>query len=415
MNIGQLVNNQVQLWDQTACTFPLTGEIILPGEKAVREKALEKFARGAQPANGIDKGDVLDNEGYKQKLLENLGWLLKTSFNFEENELGIITQNGFLSATSGFMKMAREFDPEISMEDIFQASRNLWIVNSLQIMMGVPVAISPSVFAYSMLYPYSDNYLDDPDITQKEKIAFSNRFRKRLTGEKVLAANYTEKAIFDLVAMIESDWDRQVYPDVYKSLLAIHDAQTRSIRLMDLGTTPGCDELLSICIEKGGTSVLADGYLVKGELTSEQEDFCFGFGVVLQYIDDIQDITQDMEGMLETAFTRAKRDNILEVFTNKALNVTTKVLDDLSCFGNKNHEAMKGLMNKSIKILAIEAIGKNSEYWDAGYVTEFEKYSPFSYSFVKKRRSNMGSNRVSFMKKIEEHVFASNAEKTAIV
>jgi len=33
-------------------------------------------------------------------------------------------------------------------------------------------------------------------------------------------------------------------------------------------------------MEKGGTSVIADGYLVHGEMTEEEALFAFGFGVV---------------------------------------------------------------------------------------------------------------------------------------
>ncbi|MCF8358199.1 MAG: class 1 isoprenoid biosynthesis enzyme [Prolixibacteraceae bacterium] len=415
MNIQQLVNNQVKIWNKISGDFPCLGAVIPTEEKTVRERALEKFALSANPGNRSDTGDVLDNEAYKRQLMEKLGVLFRTSFNYTDSELSIITRKGFMPVTTDFMKMARDFDPDISIEDIFQACRNLWIVNSLQVMMGQPVVLTPSVFAYSMLYPYSDNYLDDPHVSAQEKVAFSNRFRKRLTGEKVLAANPAEKLVFDLVALIESDWDRTAYPLVYQSLLSIHDAQTKSIRLMDSAALPGEDELLSICIEKGGTSVLADGYLVKGSLSPAQEEFCFGFGVVLQYIDDIQDISEDMSGGLETAFTRAHKEAMLEHYTNKTLNATATVLADLSCFDTDDPKPMMGLMNKSIRILAIEAIGKNSEYWDKHYLDEFEKYSPFSYAFVKKRRSNMQSNRISFMRKIEQHVFAGEAEKSAIV
>ena len=60
--------------------------------------------------------------------------------------------------------------------------RNVWIMNGVQLMADVPVKITPSVFAYSMIYPYSDNFLDDPNVTEEEKQAFSKRFNQRLHG-----------------------------------------------------------------------------------------------------------------------------------------------------------------------------------------------------------------------------------------
>ncbi len=34
----------------------------------------------------------------------------------------------------------------------------------LQLLLGIPVRVTPAIFAYSMLYPYGDNCLDDPAI-----------------------------------------------------------------------------------------------------------------------------------------------------------------------------------------------------------------------------------------------------------
>ena len=95
---------------------------------------------------------------------------LKTGLNFEDDNLDIILSNDFKEATKEFVKRARYFDPSISLNDIYQACRNVWIMNGVQQMLGLPVRLTPAVFAYSMLYPYSDNYLDNPDIPAENKI-----------------------------------------------------------------------------------------------------------------------------------------------------------------------------------------------------------------------------------------------------
>lgn len=76
-------------------------------------------------------------------------------------------------------------------------------------------------------------------------------------------------------------------------------------------------------MEKGGTSVIADGYLVHGVMTEEEALFAFGFGVVcdflptifcyltllfmfnkcLQLVDDLQDTLKDTEVNHQTLFT----------------------------------------------------------------------------------------------------------------
>jgi hypothetical protein len=67
--------------------------------------------------------------------------------------------------SKNFFYKARDFGQELTPENIYQGLRNVWIMNGLQLMMNLPVEITPSVFAYSMIYPYSDNLLDDPNIS----------------------------------------------------------------------------------------------------------------------------------------------------------------------------------------------------------------------------------------------------------
>ncbi len=71
----------------------------------------------------------------------------------------------------------------LSMPDIIQACRNAWTASGLQPLLGVPIGLTPSILGYSLLYPYSDNYLDGEDVTAEAKLRFSQRFRQRLRGE----------------------------------------------------------------------------------------------------------------------------------------------------------------------------------------------------------------------------------------
>ena len=59
--------------------------------------------------------------------------------------------------------------------------------------------LTPSIFAYSMLYPYSDNYLDDPSVSREAKLSFSVRFGRRLAGDAVASANPLEATIWRLI------------------------------------------------------------------------------------------------------------------------------------------------------------------------------------------------------------------------
>jgi len=410
MNINHYINDFIDLWERSSVQFPNLGEEIPLIEKLQREEEVEQFTKKAKNNVALGKSNTYAHKNLKLQFKQNIMAFAKNAFNFKDGELAMMTDKGFTGATKDFMRMARNFDPDIKMEDVFQACRNLWIINTLQIIMEKPVQVTHSTFAYSMLYPYSDNYLDDPTVTQLEKIEFSKRFRMRLCGENISPKNKHERSVFELISMIESDWSRVLYPNVYLSLLAILDAQTRSIQLLGDKKELTNRDLLSICIEKGGTSVLADGYLISGELTKQQEWFCFGFGTFLQFIDDIQDLKEDIDGDLETIFTYSAKTGNLEEFTNRTLSFSNEVMADLSCFNSKELGTMKELIIKSLNYMTNEAVGLNQQYFSNEYSNSFELYSPFSYSFLKKKRSRIDPNRISIMKKIEEFVFPQDVK-----
>ncbi len=400
MKTQHFIDQYVKLWEECPTDLPEIGKEVSTEEKSKREAVMLEFAKKLKQSKQNTMNASATKYQNPKKFGQAIGHIFMNAFRFSEEEAQIVSKSEFNKVTQQFMQMARSFDPKISLEDIFQASRNLWIINSLQLMMEKPLELSNASFAYSMLYPYTDNYLDNPKIHTSQKHSFSKHFRLRLKGESVIAANKHEKAIFDLVSFIEKDWDRTRYPKVYESLVAIHDAQTASLKLLGNTDIPS-DELLEICIEKGGTSVLADGYLVCGEMSPEEENFCYGFGVYLQFVDDIQDLEEDLKGELETFFTASIKNETLDEATNKTLHFTNLVMDKLFCFDNKTAKIMKGLMIKSVVFMTMEAIGVNQHYFSKEYVEIMEKYASFSFEFVNERRSKMSSKRISLMKQME--------------
>jgi hypothetical protein len=400
MNIDNHVNEFIALWHQTSASFPHYSERFSAEQKNENQAMMQKLSELKKHDAMKLKSDSLQRDKLMRQLKANFGALLKNVFRFSDNELTVLSGMNITASSKIFMKMARDFDPEIKIEDIFQASRNLWIVNSLQVMMGSEVKVTPSVFAYSMLYPYSDNYLDDAHVSNQEKIAFSKRFRLRLQGAGVEPANKMERQIFDLVGIIESEWDRDTFPNLFQSLLAIHDAQTRSIFLLKNDRLSE-EELLSVCIEKGGTSVLADGYLIAGSLTPAQELFCFGFGTFLQFVDDIQDVEEDIAGEVCTFFTRSAIKGKLDGDFNRTLRFTDKVLDTIGTFSNQPLNEMQQVMSKSIRYLMVEAVALNSNRFKQEFAEELESYAPLGFDFIRARRNRMESNKISFIRQFE--------------
>ncbi len=221
------------------------------------------------------------------------------ALDLEEDAVHLLTGD-FVPAGIQLARWARRFDEGLSMAEIVQASRNAWTACGLQSLLGERVGLTPSILGYSLLYPYTDNFLDCVELDAEEKRRMGERFGRRLEGEGVAAQNRREAVLWALVGVIEGQYGRAEYDQVYECLLAIHRAQEGSVAQMV--RRPGAAEVLRISCAKGGSSVLADGCLVRGWLTEVESEFCFDWGVLLQLGDDLQDVREDLQRGSATLF-----------------------------------------------------------------------------------------------------------------
>jgi hypothetical protein len=295
-------------------------------------------------------------------------------------------EQSFSIVTDEFIEKAYDFDPEIEEDAVYQASRNLLMMNTFQMHLRKEIILTPSVFAYSMLYPYTDNYLDATNISASAKHERNEWLLLRLSGIAATPRNRHEQIIDRLAEMIESEFDRHLYPNVYESLLAIHKAQTRSV-------TQQCgdcsvDELLDISVEKGGASVLADGYLVAGDLSAVDAEFFFRFGVLLQLIDDLQDLEEDNSLQHRTLVVCASTKGEMEGFTDRLLSFAGVVLQPAQV----QQQKLRTLIERSCRLLIMEAIAINHDYYSVEYLTTMEQCSPVRFEYLRsvKQKLNEG-------------------------
>jgi hypothetical protein len=272
---------------------------------------------------------------HPEQTTEQLAWRdgLRTMLqDFGERRFGwpdgyrrLLFGDAFYESSVAFARQARAFDQSLRLDDLWQAMRNVWIGNNLQMLFGVSVSLTQGLFAYSMLYPVTDNVLDAPDRSRFEKRAFNDRFGLRLQGQDMTARNTWESDAFALVGQIEEEFPRRFYPDVWESILAIHRGQIDSLRQQ--GRRLPEFEMCEISFAKGGASVLADLYLIAGEATDTQERFAFGYGVFLQLLDDLQDATTDRAAGHHTLFTLASETGGVDELTARLMNFIDVVLD----------------------------------------------------------------------------------------
>lgn len=318
-----------------------------------------------------------------------------------------VFKQGFVRTTREFVDRVKEFDPRMGIENVYQALRNVWIMNALQIYMGLEIKHTDAIFAYSLIYPYTDNYLDDDRMFLRDKFSLTQDLKKWLEGEKAEPKNGQQEKIYLLIKKIESQYDRKRYPRVYQSLLSIFNGQIRSLTQQRRQSLPYETDILDISLEKGGTSVLADGYLVKGHLDEEEADFCFGFGLFLQLADDIQDIGEDLKNNHMTVFSQSAGHHKLDKLANKLFQFMPNILDAKLKNTNENRKKLRGLILDNCNFLVMEAVGKNKSYFDEDYVEHIERFFPVRFSFLKTLRNKVQSRFLDKNKTVIDMDFVS--------
>jgi len=313
-----------------------------------------------------------------------------------------LASDALLETTRCFLLEARAFDEKLTPEELFQALRNVWIAGSVELYLGhepESVALTPSVFAYSLLYPYTDNLLDAPDIASEVKLHVYDRFGRRLRGEALAAQDEREAVLFALVERIEGQYPPAAYPDLHRSLVAIHAAQRASLMQHEVrGDGPGCRdtlledaglgdlELLHVSIRKGGASVLADGYITAGTLASHDADFLFGFGAALQLMDDLQDVREDRARGHATIFTRALDAGPIDGPACRLLAFIDRVLARGRRFARADGAELRDLIRRSCRLLVLHAIADQPEAFSPAFRERIERHSPFGFEFLRDRR-----------------------------
>jgi hypothetical protein len=399
--IAHLLQRFTAEWWESEAGAPLLGPKLTEREQSGHEGYLERFLAFLGSEFKRPPRTPSERQSAQERIFEAFAVFARGGLSFEERQIDLLLTSGFTQVGVQFPKMARRFDPAVTGADIFQASRNEWTMNGLQVLLGLPVRLTPAMFAYSMLYPYTDNYLDDPRIPTATKVAFNQRLGCRLSGNNIEPANAFERKIYDLVFTVEEQYDRSQHPQVFDSLLAIHRAQERSVNLLRRGSPPYDVDVLGISLEKGGTSVLADGYLVAGDLTAEQAEFMFGWGAFLQFADDLQDVEGDHKDGLLTVFSQSATRWPLDSITSRTLHFGTRVLQRLDCVDAVGAGPLKELMRRSAALLVTTAAGRARAYHTRPYIQELESHSPFHFSFLAKQSAKMARQRVSLMRLIE--------------
>ena len=366
-----------------------------PGEQRKRERAYDVCLHTVEKHLDRIPHTEADRITFERRFKSTFARFAATALDLHADAVDLITQ-GFLPAGTEFARSSRRFDAALSVEEIVQACRNAWTVCGLQPLLGSRLAITPSIIGYSLLYPYTDNYLDRRDELAQHKREFCRRFARRLRGEDLRAQNGHEAAIWALVAMIEGEYPRARYPEVFDCLLAIHQAQEESIAQLRGRGVRADAEILRISLAKGGSSVLADACLARGWLSEAESQIAFDWGALLQLGDDLQDIREDLRCGSATLFTLAIAEGRpLDSLIAQLLNFSAHVGAELDGFP-AGTAMLKDLLRVSWRSIIIAAVANVPEYFTAAFLSELEAASPFRFGFLAERRHSLAARRGLF-------------------
>ncbi|WP_161879090.1 hypothetical protein [Alkalibacterium sp. MB6] len=321
------------------------------------------------------------NNKVKTILVEALEQIDNKRLLFDRPFLTYFLSQGYMDAAEAFIKRANEEESLLSNEEVFQALRNIWIMNSLQLLWRYPLTLTSPMYAYSMLYPYTDNLLDNPEISLNDKEAFNGRLKATLNGSNVEPFNDTEARIFELVNLIHTDYPLDTFPEVCESIRLIQQAQIDS---MDQHSPLPLvrEQLLRISFFKGGTSVLADAYLINGELSYDEMLFSFQYGAFLQLLDDLQDKQEDERESNQTLFSILKPGETADTEIRRLMSYIYSV-NTPNHSDSADASLLKEVISQCTLVMIMEAVGKQPTIVSASFYKELESYSKVRLSFYK--------------------------------
>jgi hypothetical protein len=83
-------------------------------------------------------------------------------------------------------------------------------------------------------------------------------------------------------------------------------------------------------------------------------------------------------------------------------------MKSLKFFDGRHLDLFKSLIRKSMDLFITEAIAQNPDAYSDRYISEFEKFSPFHFTYIRKRKEQITPYKSFLLTTIEEIAFSKN-------
>ena len=165
-------SESVTLWDRCAMPSTSSGPIYSREEQYKQEEqaydeALHSVERELRrvPRSAVERLET------KSRVVATFANFANTGLGLDKSAINLLADD-FLTSGAKFSRLTR-IRPSLDMADIIQACRSAWTACGLQLLLGDSMEITPAILGYSLLYPYSDNYLDRADVTTEAEFQFT--------------------------------------------------------------------------------------------------------------------------------------------------------------------------------------------------------------------------------------------------
>lgn len=389
--IKRTYRNEVKTnWMKTSNSFPTFLDEISIETKTQNEIYIQNILINFQKS--LNNFPITSNARakWKQKMISMLEDVLS-----EETIIGIHKFMDrqridiFQEELKKFLVSVRAFAPELSIEEIGKAIRNYMVYAMLVEINQIPSEFNKACFGYSMLYPFTDSYIDDRNYSDKEKSEYNKIIREKIEGKKVYPKSVHQQKTCELLSMIEAEYPRETNSTVFTLLLMMLEAQEDSLRQQNKEFPLSYEEILDISLYKGGVSVLIDRFFVKKEITRDDLYFNLAFGFFLQLVDDLQDIKEDSIQGHQTLLTTEIRSTNLELIVNKMFNFVHELMNDCHI---KDDLYRNFILSNCYQLIYLSIVVSKA-FFPQEYLEMIEKYMPVTCIFLENMQKEQVKNK----------------------
>ena len=403
------LNNEstLDIWNNLPDDLPSLDDELLKGYSRQRQRITMTKAKGFVASYLLFKKTFL-----KDKFRSKGARLWHNSMNIDPSTIDVdlfqICQS-LSQLTNAFLFKAEQYDPNVNKQELFKATRLIWYMFAFQLQFNLPIELTDSMFGYTMLYPYTDDFIDSNRISKEAKQHFAKVFFQRLLfGDEPSDLGSLQpfaeqiKKIFDMVQLIENDWIRnEINQPIYMSLAVIHQCQMKSTQ-QHAKSNEDCqltfEEIEEISARKGGASVVAAGFMIQGHLTSTQFAYLEYIGFGLQLLDDLQDVKEDLQNNHRTIFTYSiVHQQTLDKPTSRLIRYFLDKSIFKKFFNNENAQLSEyihdSMMMFSI-LLIIEAASHLKQFYSKQFYRQLSRRSPIKF---KRRKQTRLEKRLFFL------------------